>query len=123
VPVERDLWGSGCGHRLIHFFAGAKGRKLVIGSRKFQVSKGRQGTSMNVRDLSAQTLSPRLKKMKMLKRLLGFSWWRRREERQPSGMLQPLVDPEEFARLIGSGRVEDLRILARKLSTQPKAHA
>jgi hypothetical protein len=34
-----------------------------------------------------------------------------------------MVDPEEFARLIGSGRVEDLRVLARKLSTQAKAHA
>ena len=78
---------------------------------------------MNVRDLSAQTLSPRLKKMKMLKRLLGFSWWRRRDKRQSSGMLQPLIDPEEFARLIGSGRVEDLRILARKLSAQPPARA
>jgi hypothetical protein len=34
-----------------------------------------------------------------------------------------LVDPEEFARLIGSGRVEDLRTLAKRLSGQPKAHA
>ena len=61
--------------------------------------------------------------MKMLKRLFWSSWWRHREERRPAGMLQPQVDPEEFARLIGSGRVEDLRILARKLSAQPKAHA
>lgn len=78
---------------------------------------------MSVRDLSAQTLSPRLKKMKMLKRLFGLSWWRHREERRPAGVPQLLLDPEEFARLIGSGRVEDLRILARKLSAQPKAHA
>jgi hypothetical protein len=61
--------------------------------------------------------------MKMLKRLFWLSWWRHREERRPAGMLQSHVDPEEFARLIGSGRVEDLRILARKLSSQPKAHA
>jgi hypothetical protein len=61
--------------------------------------------------------------MKMLKRLFGLSWWRHREERQPAGMPLPQVDPEEFARLIGSGRVEDLRILARRLSAQPKAHA
>ena len=58
--------------------------------------------------------------MKMLKRLFS---WRRREARTPSSLPLPLIDPEEFARLIGSGRVEDLRILARKLSAQPKAHA
>jgi hypothetical protein len=60
--------------------------------------------------------------MKMLKRLFSLPW-RRRASRTPSNMSQPLVDPEEFARLIGSGRVEDLRILASKLSGQPKAHA
>ena len=60
--------------------------------------------------------------MKMLKRLFGLSFWRR-ETRKPSAFPPPLVDPEEFARLISSGRVEDLRILARKLSAQPRAHA
>jgi hypothetical protein len=60
--------------------------------------------------------------MKMLKRLFSLSW-RRRENRKPSVFPPPPVDSEEFARLIGSGRVEDLRILARKLSTQPRAHA
>jgi hypothetical protein len=60
--------------------------------------------------------------MKMLKRL--FRLFRRPQaDPTPSGHLQPLVDAEEFARLIGSGRVEDLRTLARKLSTQSKAHA
>ena len=64
--------------------------------------------------------------MKMLKRLLSLAWlsqsWRR-ESRKPANFPSPSVDPEEFARLIGSGRVEDLRILAEKLSGQPKAHA
>ena len=60
--------------------------------------------------------------MKMLKRLFRFAW--RCPERSESLAYPPLlVDPEEFARLIGSGRVEDLRILAHKLSAQPKAHA
>ena len=60
--------------------------------------------------------------MKMLKRLFRFSW-RRPERRDSAAFPPPLIDPEEFARLIGSGRVEDLRILARKLSAEPKAHA
>jgi hypothetical protein len=60
--------------------------------------------------------------MKMLKRLFSLSW-RLRASHKPSHFPAPLVDPEEFARLIGSGRVEDLRILAKKLSGQPKAHA
>jgi hypothetical protein len=60
----------------------------------------------------------------MLKRLFQFLRHRRRNaDRNSSSLPLPMVDPEEFARLIGSGRVEDLRILARKLSTQPKAHA
>jgi len=70
--------------------------------------------------------------MKMLKRLFSLSkpilpslplLWRRHEIRKPPVYPALLVDPDEFARLIGSGRVEDLRILARKLSGQPKAHA
>jgi hypothetical protein len=60
--------------------------------------------------------------MKMLKRLFSLSW-RRQEVPKPAVTPQILIPPEEFARLIGSGRVEDLRILAKKLSGQPKAHA
>jgi len=60
--------------------------------------------------------------MKMLKRLFSL-FWRRRAEGKPTDFPTPLIDSEEFARLIGSGRVEDLRTLAKKLSGQPKAHA
>ena len=60
--------------------------------------------------------------MKMLKRLFSLSW-RRQETPKPTAIPQSLIPAEEFARLIGSGRVEDLRILAKKLSGQPKAHA
>jgi hypothetical protein len=60
--------------------------------------------------------------MKMLKRL--FLLARQRRENPKSTLYPPLmVEPEEFARLICSGRVEDLRILARKLSGRPRAHA
>jgi hypothetical protein len=62
--------------------------------------------------------------MKMLKRLFSLRWLSpRAASRTPDNFPQLLVEPEEFARLIGSGRVEDLRILASKLSAQPKAHA
>jgi hypothetical protein len=62
--------------------------------------------------------------MKMLKRLFSLSWFSPRgADRTPTDFPQLLVEPEEFARLISSGRVEDLRILADKLSGQPKAHA
>jgi hypothetical protein len=64
--------------------------------------------------------------MKMLKRLFSLSWlslsWRR-ETLKPTAIPQTLIPPEEFARLIGSGRVEDLRILAKRLSGQTKTHA
>jgi hypothetical protein len=60
--------------------------------------------------------------MKMLKRLLSLLGGRR-PKGKAANFPPPLVDPEEFARLIGSGRVEDLRTLAKKLSGQPKAHA
>jgi hypothetical protein len=60
--------------------------------------------------------------MKMLKRLLSLLW-RRRAKGKPTDFPPPVIDAEEFARLIGSGRVEDLRILAKKLSGQPKTHA
>ena len=67
------------------------------------------------------SLSPRLKNMKMLKRL--FRLFRRPQpDSKPSGFPLPMMDADEFARLIGSGRVEDLRTLARKLSTEAKAH-
>ena len=59
--------------------------------------------------------------MKMLKRLFSISW--RRAMPKPIAVPPVLIPPEEFARLISSGRVEDLRILAKKLSGQPKAHA
>ena len=60
--------------------------------------------------------------MKMLKRLFRIGWHRR--DNLKSNLYPPLlVEPEEFARLIGSGRVEDLRILAQKLSGRPRAHA
>jgi hypothetical protein len=65
--------------------------------------------------------------MKMLKRLFSQSWlpgyWRHKETPKPAAIRQTMIPPEEFARLIGSGRVEDLRILAKKLSGQSKAHA
>lgn len=61
--------------------------------------------------------------MKMLKRL--FSLFRQRPQGQQApgltGFPPSLMDAEEFARLICSGRVEDLRVLARKLSAQPTA--
>jgi hypothetical protein len=64
--------------------------------------------------------------MKMLKRLFRLNVrlaWLHPERRKSLAYPAPMIDPEEFARLIGSGRVEDLRILARRLSAQPKAHA
>ena len=60
--------------------------------------------------------------MKMLKRLFRIA--RQRRENPKTPLYPPLlVDSEEFARLIGSGRVEDLRLLAQKLSAQRRAHA
>jgi hypothetical protein len=62
--------------------------------------------------------------MKMLKRLFQFLRHKRvNADRDSSSLPPPVVDLEEFAQLIGSGRVEDLRFLARKLSIQAKAHA
>ncbi len=59
--------------------------------------------------------------MKMLKRL--FRWpWQRRGERKAPAFPQPSLDPNEFTRLLCSGRAEDLKILAKKLS-RPRAHA
>jgi hypothetical protein len=60
--------------------------------------------------------------MRMLKRLFRLSWLHR-SSRQLPVFPQPSLDPNEFTRLLCSGRVEDLRILAKKLSEQPRAHA
>jgi hypothetical protein len=60
--------------------------------------------------------------MKMLKRLFRLSWLRR-DVPKPPAYPQPAIDPDEFARLLCSRRIEDLRTLAKKLSQQPKAHA
>ena len=60
--------------------------------------------------------------MKMLKRLSRL-FGRRRADRQAPVFPQPVIDPEEFSRLLCSRRSEDLRTLARKLSQQPRAHA
>ena len=58
--------------------------------------------------------------MKMLKRLLSFSFSRRswvaRGTPHIDAQLYSSVDPDEFARLLTSRRTEDLKILARKLS-------
>ena len=60
--------------------------------------------------------------MKMLKRLFQFS--RQRMEIRGKPHQQPhaysAIDNDEFARLLGSGRLEDLKILAQKLSGTPK---
>jgi hypothetical protein len=53
--------------------------------------------------------------MKMLKRLFR-SFWLRRRERQLPAFPEPSLDPNEFTRLLCSGRTEDLKILAKKLS-------
>jgi hypothetical protein len=67
--------------------------------------------------------------MKMLKRLFPFSrkpWlsrtrWGVRRKPQPVTQLYSTLEPDEFARLLRSGRTEDLKILARKLSQPAKA--
>jgi hypothetical protein len=98
----------------------------VFGARKIQAAKTRRRNQRSRPRLDSAGSQPRLKNMKMLKRLIRLKYrlsWRRRERRESALYPPPLIDPDEFARLIGSGRVEDLRILARKLSIQPKAHA
>ncbi len=56
--------------------------------------------------------------MKMLKRLFQFSRKPWRVGRKPEALshIYSAVAPDEFARLLGSGRTKDLKILARKLS-------
>jgi len=72
--------------------------------------------------------------MKMLKRLFQLSrkpWFSRKPwlSRNPWGIrgkpqtitqLYSALEPDEFARLLTSGRTEDLKILARKLSGPAK---
>ena len=64
--------------------------------------------------------------MKMLKRLFGFSRTRQvirgQPQQQPptTAQLYSAISNEEFARLLASGRLEDLKILAQKLSGTPK---
>ncbi|WGS21025.1 MULTISPECIES: hypothetical protein [unclassified Bradyrhizobium] len=60
--------------------------------------------------------------MKMLKRLFGLTWLRR-VARKSADFPPASIDPDEFTRLLCSGRTEDLRILARKLSQPSRAHA
>ena len=60
--------------------------------------------------------------MKMLKRL--FQSFRLRRAARQSADFQPVcIDPDEFNRLLCSGRKEDLRILAKRLSQPLRAHA
>jgi len=64
--------------------------------------------------------------MKMLKRLFQFSRKRleigRKPQKPPQGAPQlfSALDPDEFARLLASRRLEDLKILAQKLSGTTK---
>jgi len=64
--------------------------------------------------------------MKMLKRLFQFSRARLeirgKPQQQPQGapQLYSAIDNDEFARLLASGRLEDLKILAQRLSGTSK---
>lgn len=64
--------------------------------------------------------------MKMLKRLFSSKpWfsaklWGVRRKPLPVTQLYSALEPDEFARLLRSGRTEDLKILARKLSGPAK---
>jgi hypothetical protein len=60
--------------------------------------------------------------MKMLKRLFRLSWLGRVAGKS-ADFPPAAVDPEEFTRLLCSGRAEDLRILAKRLSQRSRAHA
>ncbi|KWV54892.1 hypothetical protein AS156_06295 [Bradyrhizobium macuxiense] len=60
--------------------------------------------------------------MQMLKRLFR-SIWLRRVASKSADFPPASIDPDEFSRLLCSGRVEDLRILAKKLSQRSRAHA
>jgi hypothetical protein len=56
-----------------------------------------------------------MRKLRIVLRYLGLAW-RRRTKRAPKQYPTPLLDPEEFSCLLGSGRKEDLRTLAQRLS-------
>jgi hypothetical protein len=60
--------------------------------------------------------------MKMLKRLFQFSRARVeiRGKPQSAPQLFSAIDNDEFARLLASGRLEDLKILAQRLSVTPR---
>ena len=60
--------------------------------------------------------------MKMLKRLFQFSRSRLETRGKPQNIpqLYSAITNEEFARLLASGRLEDLKILAERLSGTPK---
>jgi hypothetical protein len=64
--------------------------------------------------------------MKMLKRLFQFSRARVEIRSKPQSAPQSApqlfsaIDNDEFARLLASGRLEDLKILAQRLSVTPK---
>ena len=64
--------------------------------------------------------------MKMLRRLFQFSRKRLeigrkpQEKPQAAPQLFSALDSDEFARLLASGRLEDLKILAERLSGTPK---
>jgi hypothetical protein len=60
--------------------------------------------------------------MKMLKRLFRLSWLGQDPQTLPVHPV-PSFDSDEFTRLLCSRRVQDLRILAKKLSQQSRAHA
>lgn len=60
--------------------------------------------------------------MKMLKRLFQLTWLRN-VSRKSADFPASNIDPDEFTRLLCSGRTEDLRILAKRLSQRPRAHA
>lgn len=60
--------------------------------------------------------------MKMLKRLFQSIRLRHAARKSAAASLAS-IDPDEFSRLLCSGRREDLRILARKLSLPSRAHA
>jgi hypothetical protein len=60
--------------------------------------------------------------MKMLKRLFQLAWLRR-VARKPADVPPLSIDPDEFSRLLCSGRKEDLRVLAKRLSQRSRQHA
>jgi hypothetical protein len=67
-----------------------------------------------------------MKKLRIIVRYLAqplAKRWRRRHKRPPKMYPMPAVEPEEFSSLLGSGRKEDLEILAKRLSRRPRSPA